>query len=593
MKSARNAGLCFHVNEDFRRDVSQSTIVQNRLLVAFTVLLSALSFQTNAQTSRSLKPSRDVFRIEKGVFFDASKPRSSAKSNQNSGSTTISDINGDYAEAMRIIKQNHVSGDKLNEAKITKTAIGGALRTLDPHSNYFTSQEFQDLQSDQHSQYFGIGVAIQNFVANGETSTFVTSTYPNSTAFKANLRYGDKILRVNNVQIKGKTSAEVRQMIRGNRNTIVKLQIERASTLKLETVTLKRDAVKSPSIPDAYLLPNNIGYVDLSSGFNYTTNDELEKVLSELTRQNMRGLILDLRNNPGGLVEQSVLVAEKFLQRGKVILSQNGRNYNEKMWKSDNANALSLPLVILVNENTASASEIVAGALQDHDRATIIGETTFGKGLVQSVLELPNEAGLTLTTARYFTPSGRCIQRDYSNGNLYDYYTRGDSQTSQNTPNAITKKTSFAAKTESGREVFGGGGITPDVTVKKSDLSLYQIKLLHPIFAFTRELVSGRIAGFENYRNAQNIQFGQRIGNSDFRVDDKLFQAFIKFTANDKSFATTSLNKQKAFVINRLRFSLVVANHGNVTANQVLIENDDQVLRGLSVLSQSQNVAVK
>ncbi|MBC7795497.1 MAG: S41 family peptidase, partial [Pyrinomonadaceae bacterium] len=535
MKSARNADSCFSVNEDFRRGVSQGFIVQNRLFIAFTIIFTALSFQVSAQTSRNLQPSRDVFRIEKGVFFDASKPRSSAKSNRNSGSTTVSDIHDDYAEAMRIIAQNHINGDKLDAASITKTAIVGALRTLDPHSNYFTAREFQDLQSDQHSQYFGIGVAIQNFIVNGETSTFVTSTYPNSTAFRANLRYGDKILRVNNIQIKGKTSAEVRQMIRGTRNTIVKLQIERASTLKVETVALKRDAVKSPSIPDAYLLSDNIGYVDLSNGFNYTTGDELDKVLSDLGRQNMRGLILDLRNNPGGLVEQAVRVAEKFLQNGKVILSQNGRNYDKKTWKSDNENALNVPLVILVNENTASASEIVAGALQDHDRATIIGETTFGKGLVQSVLELPNEAGLTLTTARYFTPSGRCIQRDYSNGNLYDYYTRNDFEKSQNKQNVITKKTNFAAKTDNGREVFGGGGITPDVIVKKSDLSLYQIKLLHPLFAFTRELVSGRIAGFEHYRNAQNIQFGKRIGNNDLRVDDKLFQAFVKFTANDKN----------------------------------------------------------
>ena len=318
----------------------------------------------------------------------------------------------------------------------------------------------RNCSNDQRSEYFGIGSTISNYRDNSTYETFVISTFPDSPAARAGLRYGDKFIAVDGVKVSGKSSSYVRDLVRGKRGTTVRLTIERFDTRKIETIDLKRNRVPSPSIPDAYLLRQNIGYIDLSEGFNYTTVDEFNAVLSELKSQGMTSLILDLRDNPGGVLEQSVRLAEKFIPRGQTIVSQRGRfAIDNRVWKSENRNPENFPLVVLVNENSASASEIVAGALQDYDRALIVGENTFGKGLVQSVINLPYNSGLTLTTARYYTPSGRSIQRDYQNGSLYDYYIHKN----QNLPDDKLLK---PAKTITGRTIYGGNGITPDEVEK-------------------------------------------------------------------------------------------------------------------------------
>jgi carboxyl-terminal processing protease len=260
----------------------------------------------------------------------------------------------------------------------------------------------------------------------------------------------------------------------------VRLTIERADTKRIETVELKRSRVPQPSLPDAYLLRAGVGYIDLTEGFNYTTAEELKAALKELHAQGMKSLILDLRGNPGGILDQAVKVTEKFLPAGSQIVTQRGRfRIDNRTWNSADKNAETMPLVVLVNEQSASASEIVAGALQDYDRAIIVGEKTFGKGLVQSVINLPYGSGLTLTTARYFTPSGRSIQRDYENSGLYEYFNHKTSLSEQ-------EKNKPLARTVTGRKVFGGDGILPDETVKTAKLTATEISLLDPIFFLQR-----------------------------------------------------------------------------------------------------------
>ena len=337
-------------------------------------------------------------------------------------------IERDFDEALELIQENYIEGKKLDYNSVFKSSIIGMLRSLDPHSNYYDREEFDELKTDQRSEYFGIGASIQNYTIGNDTDTFIVATFDKAPANRAGLRFGDRILEVDGVKMAGKPSIDVRDKIRGPRGSVVKITVERAADKRVQTFEITRDAVPQPSIPDAYMIKPGVGYVDMTRGFNYTTTDELQEAIESLRSRGMNSLVLDLRNNPGGFLDQAIHVAEVFLPSGQLILTQKGRNgLRDNTYKSRNSSPDLTPLVILINENTASASEIVAGAMQDHDRALIVGKTSFGKGLVQSIIPLEHGAGLTLTSAKYFTPSGRLIQRDYSNGGFYDYYTHGGS----------------------------------------------------------------------------------------------------------------------------------------------------------------------
>ena len=384
----------------------------------------------------------------------------------------------------------------------------------------------------------------------------------------------------------GLDSDIVRDKIRGATGTAFRLTLERSSTNRVETIEIRRNRVAQPSIPDAYILRPGIGYIELSEGFNYTTSAEFASALLELKRSGMRSLILDLRGNGGGIVDQAVRVAENFLPAGTLILTQRGRSrIDNRVWRSTNMRADQTPLVVLVNEDTASASEIVAGAFQDDDRAMIVGEKTFGKGLVQSVIDLPGSTGLTLTTARYLTPSGRSIQRDYSKTQPYDYF-------NHKTAVAEIGKPYFEARTVTDRRVFGGDGIQPDVVVKADEITDAQVSLLDPLFAFAREAVNGRIAGQEMYR-ATPLSFGKRVTPGDFPVSDSLVAAFEEFVTKNENgrFSPEILKASSSFIKLRLRYNIVMASFGAVSANQVLIEDDSQVAKAVETLPRAASLA--
>jgi carboxyl-terminal processing protease len=527
-------------------------------------------------------PEAEPFKITEGSSFSASRSNLNPNAEQN----LTTNITQDYTEALEVIRQNYVGGNQIDYSELTKSAITSMLRTLDPHSNYFDAAEYQELLTDQQSEYYGIGATIANYLREGKYETFIISTFHDSPAFNARLHFGDKIVAVNGENVSGKNSSVVRDKVRGKKGTIVRLTIERADTKKREIVEIRRNRVPQPSIPDAYLLRGNIGYVDLSEGFNYTTLTELETALTDLRARGMNSLILDLRDNPGGILEQAVKVAEKFLPLGNTIVTQRGRfKIDNRVWKSANRNAETMPLVVLVNENSASASEIVAGALQDYDRALIIGENTFGKGLVQSIINLPYGSGLTLTTAKYYTPSGRSIQRDYSNGNLYDYYLHKEK---------IAESAKTPSKTITGRIVYGGDGIAPDEMIKETELNEAQVALLDPLFFFSSELATGNIRGFESYKVSGQAQYGQRISSNLFPFTDELFAAFRKFVGEEKGWNVSAeqIEAEKAFVKSRLRYNLAIASYGSVAANQVLIEEDLQVARAIEALPRAKQLAL-
>jgi len=516
---------------------------------------------------------------------DAPAARQARRVVRTTGATA--DITRDFNEALNVVQEQYVDGQKLNYNDVFKSSIIGMLRSLDPHSNYYDREEYDELKTDQRSEYTGIGASIQTYLYRGEGDTYITATFERSPAARAGLRFGDRIVEVDGVKMTGKGSLEVRDKIRGPRGSQVVITIERASDKRMAKVEITRDVVPQPSIPDAYMLRPGVGYIDMTRGFNYTTTDELLEALDLLHAKGMKSLVLDLRNNPGGFFDQAIHVAEVFLKNGQLILTQKGRNgLRDNTYESRNFKPDLVPLVILINEATASASEIVAGAMQDHDRALIVGQTSFGKGLVQSIIPLEGGGGLTLTSAKYYTPSGRLIQRDYTHGGLYDYYTHGG-LTRDNRKEQTVKPADQERKTDTGRAVYGGGGISPDEDVKPRTMNVTQRRLLAPTFLFTRELANGRLKGFESSRMVAPLGVATEPQIDSIRISDPVFKAFKGFVLADPAFNLNAaqLDRYRSFIELELRFQLATIAYGRIVADRVFVLSDDpQVTKAVDVL---------
>ena len=498
----------------------------------------------------------------------------------------------DFSEALSVVQEHYVDGNKIDFNAVYKSSIMGMLRVLDPHSNYFDKEEFDEMKTDQRSEYFGIGASIQNYVVGESVDTYIAATFQNAPASRAGLRFGDRIDAVDGVSMHAKSSAEVRDKIRGPRGSHVKLTITHANTGKADIVEIVRDAVPQPSVPDAYMIRPGVGYIDMTRGFNYDTAEGLQSALDFLHARGMNSLVLDLRNNPGGFLDQAIRVAETFLPSGQLILTQKGRDgMNDREYKSRNPDPDRTPLVILVNDYTASASEIVAGAMQDHDRALIVGQTSFGKGLVQSIIPLEYGAGLTLTSAKYFTPSGRLIQRDYSDGGFYNYIYRGGTLRDKDDQG---KPAGPASRTDTGRPVYGGGGITPDEAVKPQLLTNMQGRLRDPIFFFSREAATGRVAGLDRYKIDRAIEFGHDLEAADFPMNDAVFNAFKDYVARDANWKTflPQLERNRSFIEQQIRFQLATAAYGTVSAVQVLTKEDPQIAKAIEVVPRARDLAM-
>jgi carboxyl-terminal processing protease len=504
-------------------------------------------------------------------------------------------LEADVAEALTVIQDNYVDGNKVKYDDVFKSSIIGMLRTLDPHSNFYDAKEFEEQRTDWRSEYYGIGATIGDRKIGATTDTYILATFEATPAYRAGLRFGDRIIEIDGKPVKGKASGDVRDMLRGPRNTTVRVTVERASNGARETVEITRDAVAQPTVPDAYFIKPGVGYIDMTRGFNYTTADEFVSALGYLREHGMNGLVVDLRNNGGGILDQAVRVAEQFLASGQTILTQKGRGTRgmEREYRSENRSPDNTPLVVLVNRGTASASEIVAGAWQDHDRALIIGETSFGKGLVQSIMPLEYGTALTLTTSKYYTPSGRLIQRDYSNQSFYDYiYGRVNGTQPEETQTAKPKGPE--THTDTGRPLYGGGGITPDEAIKARTLSTPQIRLIDPVFAFARDMVNGRVAGFPDYKVAGMPEFERNVEAGAFAVDDRVFRAFKDYVAahaDDYKVTEAQLDRSRDFIARQLRYDLTTAAYGSVKATQVLMQDDPQVMKGIDSLPRARDLA--
>lgn len=377
-----------------------------------------------------------------------------------------------FIEVCKIVKQYYV--EEVDNEKLITGAINGMLEELDPHSIYIEPSRLEKVTEEFDGFFFGIGI---EFIIQNKVLT-VVAPIAGTPSDRLGIRPGDKITKIDGSYTYGISEDEVKQQLRGPRGSSVTVTIRRPNEAEPFDLTIVRDKIPIYSVVARFMLDQKTGYVSLSR-FAKTTASELEKALTELSRLGMKQLLLDLRSNSGGYLDQAVAVVDKFLPAGKVVVSTKGRiiGADETFESTSNTPYPGLPLIILINSGTASASEIVAGAIQDWDRGLIVGETSFGKGLVQSQIELNDQSALRITIARYYTPSGRLIQRPYENG-IAAYYL-GNQQ--DETPADSGKKRladSPVFLTSKGRKVYGNGGIHPDVKVKSGIISPFTSLLL-------------------------------------------------------------------------------------------------------------------
>lgn len=494
-----------------------------------------------------------------------------------------------FVEAVEIVRENYL--EEVDYEVLNKVGIQGMLHALDPHSNFWDKKAYAELTNDQNSRYFGIG----SVITMRDGHVVIAEPFRDTPSSRAGLRYGDQIIAIDGQNTENWNQNQVTNKLRGEQGTKVAVTVRRGGVAEPVTVTLERDAIPQLSITSTFLVRPGIGYVNMPRGFHSTTNDELTASIAKLKEQGATSLILDLRNNRGGYLAQALSVSDKFLQRGQTIVSvryREGSIMNRDL-QAETGSPETFPLVVLINGESASASEIVAGAIQDHDRGLIVGENSFGKGLVQNIIPLSGGAGLTLTTARYFTPSGRLIQRDYSSNSMYDYLIK---RSSGNVSEDAKQKNTKTWMTDLRRPVYGGGGINPDVKVKDTriedldDINTAQIALLSPIFLFARDLVTGQVAAAPQFKLNGPPQFDRKVSANEYVITDALMKQFREsLTAYlqkhpEIKIAPAALEEQMVWARNRIRYEVLLAAYGSDKAQQAMAETDTQLQRAITEL---------
>jgi carboxyl-terminal processing protease len=434
------------------------------------------------------------FTPDNGRFFDIAK-------NLDIFATLFKEVNTYYV-------------DEVTPSKLMRSGIDAMLKSLDPYTNYIPEDDIEDFRTMTTGQYGGIGA---NIGKRADGKTIVQLPYEGYPAQKAGLLAGDEIVEIDDVNIEKKSASEVNKLLRGAANKAVKLDVRRFGTDKLVTLEIIRDRIQIENVPYFGLVTPDIGYLHLS-GFTMEASREVRNALMKLKEQGAKKIIFDLRDNPGGLLNEAVNISNLFVPKGNDIVSTKGKlQERNRVYKAlDEPIDLETPLVILTSSTSASASEIVAGVMQDYDRAVLIGERTFGKGLVQETRPLSYNSQLKVTTAKYYIPSGRCIQ-------AIDYSHRNDDGSLGKIPDSLR----VAFKTANGRVVFDGGGVSPDIEIKE--------KMLSDI-AKTLE-AQGYIFDFATRFRAENANIAS---SKDFRLSDSDYQKFVNFLANkDVSYSTS------------------------------------------------------
>lgn len=359
----------------------------------------------------------------------------------------------EYAEVLAALEQ--WAPETVDSDSLIYGSIYGLIRKLDPHSSFFMPRDYSEVRDKHAGSYYGVGL----LVTQRENRVVVVTPMEGGPAGRLGVRPGDVIIEVAGQSTGEMTYEAVTEMLRGPRGSSVEVKVRRAEFDDPISFLIRREAITTKAVTSAFMLEPGTGYIRVND-FTNTTEQEFDLALARLEKEGLARLVLDLRGNGGGVLDAAIAIADRFLDKDQMIVFTRGNtpDSNEEYAAPGLKPRLTLPLVVLVDGGSASASEIVAGAIQDHDRGLVVGEITWGKGLVQSVYNLRHGAGIALTTARYFTPAGRNIQRDYSS--LYDYFSH-----EERADEAVAESVSFTTAT--GRKVFGGGGIRPDVEVSR------------------------------------------------------------------------------------------------------------------------------
>lgn len=432
-------------------------------------------------------------------------------------------------DLINYVEQDYV--DSVSREDLTVNAIEGILDKLDPHSTYIPAEDFAEAEDQLDDNFEGIGIQFRI----DKDTIMVIQVIPGGPSEKVGLMAGDRIVIINDSLVAGTglTSRDAVKQLKGKRGTVVKVGVLRRGLADLVDFSITRDVIPTYSIDVSYMVNDSVGYIKLSR-FAVSTHEEMIRAISSLLEKGMKRLVLDLRDNTGGYLQASIHVSDEFLSDKKLIVYTEGNSRpNQYAYATKRGVFENYPLVILINEASASASEIVAGAIQDNDRGLIVGRRSFGKGLVQEQLTFPDRSAVRLTVARYHTPTGRSIQRPYKEGEkdeyyheLYNRYTNGEMEN----PDSIPLTDTVKYYTPSGKVVYGGGGIMPDVyvpmKVETEDALYWRMVQQNVIFQFAFDYTDRERANLSAFKTAEDFI-------SDFRISDQLFNDLLEYARKD------------------------------------------------------------
>ena len=481
--------------------------------------------------------------------------------------------------------------EDVDTPKLVEAAINGMLLKLDPHSVYIPAKQLDDVEESFRGDFEGIGIEYQ--VVN-DTLT-VVSPITGGPSEALGIMSGDRIIKIDGISVIGINNEDVRKKLRGKAGTKVKVSILRPGIMKLQDYQITRDKIPIYSVDAHFMIDNTTGYISVSR-FSETTYDEVRNALNDLNSKGMHQLIFDLRGNPGGYLNQAVKISDLFLDGKKKIVYTKGRRdeFNEEYFSGESSAFEKLPLIILVNKGSASASEIVSGAIQDWDRGLIVGETTFGKGLVQRQFTLPDNSALRLTISQYFTPSGRLIQRDYKNKkDKEEYYSQAGNKKEEEGDNLNHKAEGDSSlkvfKTNAGRIVYGGGGITPDYIVKTEDITDYTSELLknNIFYLFVLKYLDNHASEIKTkYHNDFNLFL------KDYKITSGTLKDFTDFASSKNvKMHEEDLKKDNDYITARLKAQIARNFWKNDGWYQVLLKTDNQIEKAETLFQEAKDLA--
>ena len=488
-----------------------------------------------------------------------------------------------FTAAFAAVQEHYV--EPVTTDKLIESAVRGMLRTLDPHSSFFSVSDYNKLQEEQRGRYFGLGITIRAESPGSGRVAIVEPPSPGTPAYKVGLRAGDVISKIEGKPIDSwDLNEDVIPNLKGPKGTAVNITIERPGEPEPIELAVIRDEISLSTIKYVFRLDDEIGYVRVNK-FSETTGEELNQALDRLDEGSLQGLVLDLRDNPGGALSQALAVSDRFLRKNQLIVSTRSRSGRGREFRAEEGSEHEYPMVVLINRNSASASEIVSGALQDHDRALIVGETSFGKALVQTIYPLEGNRGLALTTGQYLTPSNRLIQRDYSDS-FYEYYlTRSDNPEAE----------SGDFRTDSGRVVFGGGGIAPDeeVRVRRFSSLVRMIDRKRLFIEFATDLVDGDIQSDVQYQLDRGAQLDLSEEERRQRIEElaitdetlELFEDFLRY--KEVELTDEGFQEDRQIIANRLKQEVVLNLFGDEESFRIALRIDNQLQKAIELLPEA------